>query len=68
MSAVPPPKKDWLSQKVEKALANRNAENDRTRKAALIEEAVQRLATAGITEDDIKDYFRESILEEERNQ
>ena len=41
------------------------AEKEIQRKNKLIEDAIGQLKTLGVTEDDLKDYFREEILEEE---
>jgi hypothetical protein len=38
--------------------------SDKAKKTELIEAAIEQLYGAGVTEDDLKDYFRETILEE----
>jgi hypothetical protein len=38
--------------------------SEKARKTELVEAAIEQLYGAGVTEEDLKDYFRQTILEE----
>ena len=53
-----------LSKTIEKSIKESEALKEKAQKAELIEAAIEQLAKAGVTEEDIRDYFREEIEED----